>query len=95
MIFHLNIVIEDLKHILPILKKNYNIIGTNVVSGKNIKEFKKKKKFVIIMGNEGKGINKDILKFVDDNIYISMNKTCESLNVGVAASIIMYELGEL
>ena len=29
---------------------------------------------------------------VDDDIYIDMNSSCESLNVGVATSIILYEL---
>ena len=28
----------------------------------------------------------------DDFIYIDMNPSCESLNVGVATSIILYEL---
>jgi tRNA G18 (ribose-2'-O)-methylase SpoU len=31
---------------------------------------------------------------VDKNIYIPMNENCESLNVGVSASIILYELNK-
>ena len=46
------------------------------------------------MGNEGNGIGKDILKLLDENIYIKMNDNCESLNVAVATSIIMYELNK-
>ena len=44
------------------------------------------------MGNEGSGVNKDILDKCDEYIYIPMNEKCESLNVGVATSIILYEM---
>ena len=45
------------------------------------------------MGNEGNGVSKKILDMCDEYIYIEMNKACESLNVAVATSIILYELG--
>ena len=57
-----------------------------------ITEFKKDEKFAIIMGNEGNGISNKVKALCTKNIYIPMNKDCESLNVGVAASIILYEL---
>ena len=44
------------------------------------------------MGNEGNGVRSNILDLCSDYIYIDMNETCESLNVGVATSIILYEL---
>ena len=49
----------------------------------------------IIIGNEGLGVSTEIKKLVDSNIYIPMNKKCESLNASVAASIIMYEVSKL
>ena len=49
-------------------------------------------KFAIILGNEGQGVSKEIDALCDDYIYIKMNDKCESLNVAVASSIIMYEL---
>ena len=36
---------------------------------------------------------KELQDIADENIYIEMNNKCESLNVGVATSIILYELG--
>ena len=46
------------------------------------------------MGNEGNGLS-DLVKEVCDNyIYIDMNNECESLNVAVASSIILYEMGK-
>ena len=44
------------------------------------------------MGNEGNGVKTNLLDFCDEYINISMNKKCESLNVAVATSIILYEL---
>ncbi len=49
-------------------------------------------KFAIIMGNEGAGMSDKLESLCDSNIYIDMNGACESLNVGVATSIILYEL---
>ena len=43
------------------------------------------------MGNEGNGVSQDLLDLCDEYIYIPMHNNCESLNVGVATSIILYE----
>ncbi|HOZ54367.1 MAG TPA: RNA methyltransferase [Bacilli bacterium] len=93
MIFKVNIIYDDLENIIQELKKeNYEIYGTDVNEGKNIKDFKKNNKHVIILGNEGKGINSNLYKYFDKTINIKINKNCESLNVAVAGSIIMYNL---
>ena len=47
---------------------------------------------IIIMGNEGAGVKEELLNLADQYLYIDMNEKCESLNVGVATSIILYEL---
>ena len=92
--FHLNIVREELTSIIPKLKdNNYIIYGTNVIEGIDVKSVSRDKKYAIIMGNEGNGISKKVNELVDKNIYININKNCESLNVAVSASIILYELG--
>lgn len=93
LLFHVNIIVSDLQESLGNLKKDgYSILGTKVTNGKNIKSVEKKSSFAIIMGNEGKGMSSELESLCDDFIYISMNENCESLNVGVAASILMYEL---
>ena len=95
MLFKVNIIIADLEEFINNINSEYKIIGTNVVNGKKIKDFKNVEKFAIIMGNEGQGVSSKVAQLCHENIYIPMNKNCESLNVGVAASIIMYELGDL
>ena len=93
MIFHLNIIVTNLIKIIKELKdEGYKVAGTNVVNGTLVSEFEKKERFAIIMGNEGNGVSSEVSKLIDENIYIPISQTCESLNVGVAASIILYEL---
>ncbi len=94
MIFNINIVKTNISDIISFLKeKNYIVYGTKVNGGKEIKLLEKNKKFAIIMGNEGNGVSASNLKLCDEYLYIPMNKECESLNVAVATSIILYELG--
>ena len=92
MIFKTNIVKRNLEEFTKEIKGKIPIYGTKVTNGKNIKNLEKISKFAIIMGNEGQGVSKKLLDLCDDYLYIPMNKKCESLNVGVATSIILYEL---
>lgn len=93
MIFHINIIEKNLTEFISNLKQNqYKIFSTNVVNGKSIKNVEKCEKFAIIVGNEGKGVSNEVNSLCDEFIYIEMNNKCESLNVAVATSIILYEL---
>ena len=93
MIFNINIVISDLKEEIEKLKqKKYKILTTRVDGGKLIRNLEKNDKFAIIIGNEGQGVSKELQNLSDEFIYIKMNQKCESLNAGVATSIILYEL---
>ena len=71
--------------------KGYDIYGTDVRQGVSIHEISKSNPIGIILGNEGKGISKEIQALNLKNLYIPMDNT-ESLNVSVAGSILMYEL---
>lgn len=94
MLFNINILRQDLTNVINELKNNnYTIYGTKVDNGNDVKEINKINKFALIIGNEGTGISDNILKQCDKYLYIKMNNNCESLNAGVAASILMYEMG--
>lgn len=93
MLFHINIIKRDINNILDELHNSgYTLYGTKVDGGTNIKEIEVSEKFAVIMGNEGAGVSNDTLDKCDKYLYIPMNNNCESLNVGVATSIILYEL---
>lgn len=94
MLFNINILRQDLTSVINELKKNnYTIYGTKVDNGNDVKKINNTNKFALIIGNEGTGISDNILKQCDKYLYIKMNNNCESLNAGVAASILMYEMG--
>lgn len=93
MMFHLNIIRCDLNEMIPKLKeKNYIILGTEVKGGKSLGNVSFQEKNAVIIGNEGRGMQQSLQKECDELIYIPMNSKCESLNAGVSASIIFYEM---
>jgi len=47
---------------------------------------------IIMFGNEGSGISKEVLALCNEMINIPLASDCESLNVAAAASIIMWEV---
>ena len=93
MMFHINIISRDpIKIINDLKKKDYKIIGTKVTNGKDVRDAKIYSHFALVIGNEGQGISNDIDNLCDEYLYIKMNENCESLNAGVAASILLYEI---
>jgi TrmH family RNA methyltransferase len=91
MLFNMNIIVRDLLTFLPELD-GYTIYGTDVTNGINIKEEKIPEKCAIIIGNEGNGISNEVREYCEKFLYIGMEEGCESLNAGVSASILMYEV---
>ena len=97
MMFHINIVIKDLIDVINDLKKKkIPVYGTKVNAGINVRLLRDETidKYALIMGNEGNGVSTDIIDMCDEYLYIKMNDKVESLNVGVATSIILYELNK-
>ena len=93
MIYHINIIRRNIhKTIAELKNEGYKIVGTKVTDGHDVKEASIYSHFALIIGNEGHGISKEIDDLCDEYLYIKMNEKCESLNAGVAASIIMYEI---
>ena len=93
MIFHIDIVKMDVNECIDKLHaEGYEIYGTKVDGGTDLREITVGDKYAVVMGNEGAGVSEFTLDKCDKYIYIPMNSDCESLNVGVATSIILYEL---
>lgn len=96
MMFQVNIYKMNSDEIINTLKKiKIPLYGTLVDNGIEPKELSKKEKssFALVMGNEGNGVRSEISMMCDKNLYIKMNDSVESLNVAIAASILLYELG--
>ena len=69
----------------------YKIYSTDVVTG--VSPQKENNKHAIIIGSEASGVKDSVKALADQNLKLPMNPLCESLNAGVSASILMYELG--
>lgn len=91
MLFNINIIVRDLDTYLKELDE-YTIYGTDVTNGIDISSEKIPEKLAIVIGNEGKGISDNVRKYCNKFLYINMSNKCESLNAGVSASILMYEV---
>ncbi len=59
-----------------------------VLNGKNIHEFIFPNRGLLLIGNESKGINKELLNIVNNKITIPKYGNAESLNAGIATAII-------
>ena len=93
MIFHVSVLRRGAVELVGELKeKGYQIIGTDVREGVALGELATAKKRVVILGNEGEGVGAALLALCDTRVNIPMDARCESLNVGVAAGIILYGL---
>lgn len=93
--FHLNIISRNLVEVINELKeKEIPVLGTRVEFGEDIRTLtnRDKEKYALIMGNEGRGVDREILDMCDKYIYIELDSKVESLNVAIAASILLYEL---
>ena len=90
-IFRMNILEGCSIDILDFLHtQGYQLIGTTLKDASSYKELEVTTKSALILGNEGRGIRTEILEKLDIKTYIPMTGLVESLNVGVAGSILMF-----
>ena len=91
-IFRVNVIeTEDLIQTLKNIKKHkYDIVVTSLETENSIYDIKYNKK-VIVIGNESKGVSKEIQELADQKVKIPMLGKTESLNASVATAIIVYE----
>ena len=68
------------------------VFASEMTASKNIFDFDFKDPSAIIMGSEEKGIYPALIKVADEKFKIPMKGDFESLNVGVATGMILYEI---
>lgn len=88
----LNVIKGDLKEIYKSLKnKGFVIVGSALENSVNLPLKIENKNIALVVGNEGQGISKVTFQEADHIVKINMSNKMESLNVGVAAAILMYQ----
>ena len=85
---------EDISQTIRKLRKDgYRIFAAEVKPDATfLSQVKTPLKWVLIMGHEGTGISDEVLALCDEVLSIEMADGVKSLNVSVAASIMMYQL---
>lgn len=94
-LFNQNIYISDnLERELKLLKeKGFSVLGSALSEeSKELYRCDIKGPVAVVVGNEANGADEEILKMCDQKIIIPMKESIESLNVSIAASVIMYEI---
>lgn len=81
---------NSIESIVDLKDKGFDILATSL-NGSAIYDSDFSGKILCVIGNEANGVNPKILEISDKHIKIPMPGNAESLNAGVAASIIMYE----
>jgi len=94
--FHLPIVEGAIPEFIEVLRvQDVKIYGTELnkdaLAYTNINTYPA----AFILGNEGQGVQKDLLAVTDQNVYIPIYGEAESLNVAIAAGILMYHAAGL
>ncbi|WP_141431981.1 RNA methyltransferase [Bacillus sp. 03113] len=92
--FHLPIIKGNLiEWITKLTDEHIPVYGTALENGKDFNQVSSSEKgFALIVGNEGNGVAKEILALTTSNLYIPIYGKSESLNVAVAAGILLYHL---
>lgn len=84
---------EDIQETIVTLKENgYRIYAAEVTEDSTpLSSVKVVEKWVLLMGHEGSGLSDEVLDLCDEVVTIEMMEGVKSFNVGVAASIMMYQ----
>ncbi len=72
-------------------EQGLRLIGTSSHKGVPVDQAKLDGNLVIFIGSEGAGLPRDLVTQMDELVVIPHSSRVESLNAGVAASIVLYE----
>ena len=83
----------SLRNTLKVLAaEGMQIVAATEKSRKLLYDADLTKPTVIVMGNEEKGVSKEIMKLCDEQLAIPMIGAIESLNVSAAAAVMLFEV---
>ena len=92
-IFHIPIIHANLGEMVSALKEEgFAIWATALENASNYNDIIPGNKMAIILGNEGAGVQADLIEQADRSVKIPIYGQAESLNVSIAAGILMYHL---
>jgi TrmH family RNA methyltransferase len=76
----------------PMRADGLRLVATSSHKGTPLNEANLAAPLAVFIGSEGAGVPKDLLAQMDETLAIPHSEKVESLNAGVAASIVLYEI---
>lgn len=89
-VFHLPVINSDLTEFIS--QFDGPVYGTALEQAISFKEVQPQQVFALLLGNEGEGVNPELLNETSHNLTIPIYGKAESLNVAIAGSILLYHL---
>jgi RNA methyltransferase, TrmH family len=91
-VFRLAALKADMKAVIEKLRtRGIRLVATSSHKGTSLPQANLNRQIAIFIGNEGAGLDKKLISEMDELIMIPHSPRVESLNAGIAASIILYE----
>ena len=91
--FHLPLIQMPLQEAIQDLQsQGIPVYGTSLQRATDYREAKVNDSFALLVGNEGSGVDESLLAKTTSNVFIPIYGGSESLNVAVAAGILLYHL---
>lgn len=95
-IFHIPVISTNLHQKTPLLiEEGFDVWAGDLQGASYYTDVDMKQKVALIVGNEGAGIQDSLLSLANTKVKIPIYGQAESLNVSVAAGILMYKIKEL
>ncbi|MFD2926177.1 TrmH family RNA methyltransferase [Halobacillus naozhouensis] len=92
-LFHIPIFQGELEDVIRDLQAaNVMVWASALQDAEPYKKLPQPEKAALIVGNEGQGIRNELLAYASERVYIPIYGQAESLNVAIAAAILMYHL---
>jgi RNA methyltransferase, TrmH family len=91
-IFRLPFLQISSSELIPLLRaQGIRMVATSSHQGTPLPQISWTLPLAIFIGNEGAGLSRDLTRQMDETLVIPQSSQVESLNAGVAASIVLYE----
>ncbi len=92
-IFRLPLARTNLLGALPTMKeRGVRLVATSSHRGTPLRKANLTEPLAVLIGSEGAGVPRELLAKMDELIVVPHSEKVESLNAGVAASIVLYEM---
>lgn len=86
------VVVDDIKTTVNTFKeKGITVYAAHLYGSEIYTDYDYKKPTAFLIGNEGNGLTDELTELADKRLFIPMEGKVESLNAGIAASILAYE----